>query len=89
MVSTKRLAFLGLLFAGVCLSSVLANSIKAAPYFMPLDNEPQDIDDIVANSGIRHFIFAFALATDQVRLSWKSPSNIYLKINLLLTNFLG
>lgn len=38
--------------------------IKAAPYYMPFENDPQDIDDIVSNSGIRHFIFAFALATN-------------------------
>lgn len=48
-----------------CLVNFAAgNSIKAAPYYMPLDNDPQNIDDIVANSGIRHFIFAFALATN-------------------------
>ncbi|XP_017460660.1 PREDICTED: chitinase-like, partial [Rhagoletis zephyria] len=46
------------------IDSVAGNSIKAAPYFMPLDNDPQSIDDIVAHSGIRHFIFAFALATN-------------------------
>ncbi|KAI2800446.1 hypothetical protein BLOT_012952 [Blomia tropicalis] len=40
-----------------------SSNIKAAPYYMPLDNDPQNIDDIVANSGIRHFIFAFVLAT--------------------------
>ena len=64
MVS-KTFFALTLLFAALVNSGVLGSAIKAAPYFMPLDNEPQSIDDIVAHSGIRDFIFAFALATDQ------------------------
>ena len=62
---TKRTFWVLLLCYSIILKEVSSSAIKAAPYFMPLDNDPQNIDDIVANSGIRHFIFAFALATDQ------------------------
>ncbi len=39
-----------------------ADGLRAAPYFMPLDNDPQQISDITANSGLKQLIFAFVLA---------------------------
>ena len=40
---------------------VMANEIQSAPYYMPFD-EAQNIDDILANSSLKHFILAFILA---------------------------
>ncbi|WP_020672910.1 chitinase [Amycolatopsis nigrescens] len=39
-----------------------AGSVRAAPYYMPLDNDPQDIGEAIAASGQKSFIFAFVLA---------------------------
>jgi chitinase len=36
-------------------------ALQAAPYFMPLDNDPQSISDITG-SGVRQLVLAFALA---------------------------
>ncbi|MCP2164288.1 chitinase [Goodfellowiella coeruleoviolacea] len=41
---------------------VAAAPMTAAPYYMPLDNNPQDVADILANSGVKHLILAFVLA---------------------------
>lgn len=56
--------FLGLLATHSMLVAA-ASQIRAAPYYMPLDNDPQKIDDIVRNSGIKQFILAFVLATTE------------------------
>lgn len=37
-------------------------TIRAAPYYMPLDNDPQDIAEAIKASGVKQFIFAFVLA---------------------------
>ena len=37
-------------------------AFTAAPYFMPLDNSPQNLSDAVSATGQKHFILAFVLA---------------------------
>src|SRR6266536_6357021 len=39
-----------------------AGNLTAAPYYMPLDNDPQDIGDAITASGQKSFILAFVLA---------------------------
>ena len=39
-----------------------AGNLTAAPYYMPLDNDPQDIGAAIAASGQKSFILAFVLA---------------------------
>lgn len=56
---------LGLLATMLAAAVAAESQIRAAPYYMPLDNDPQKIDDIVRNSGIKQFILAFVLATNQ------------------------
>jgi chitinase len=42
----------------------------AAPYFMPLDNSPQNLSDVIAQSGERNFVFAFVLAGGGCAPAW-------------------
>ncbi|MCA1187943.1 MULTISPECIES: chitinase [unclassified Saccharopolyspora] len=42
-----------------------AGDLRAAPYYMPLDNDPQDIAEAIESSGQRDYIFAFVLAPDE------------------------
>jgi len=42
----------------------------AAPYFMPLDNSPQNLSDAIAASGERNFIFAFVLSGGGCTPAW-------------------
>ncbi|WP_158890720.1 chitinase [Amycolatopsis anabasis] len=44
--------------------SPAAGSLRAAPYYMPLDNKPQDLGEAIAASGQKSYIFAFVLAPD-------------------------
>jgi len=50
-------------------SSIIAfgecSQIKAAPYFMPRDNNPPDVNDAIKASGIKHFILSFIVAPDK------------------------
>jgi len=52
-------------------SSVIAfgkcnqSPITAAPYYMPKDNNPPDVNDAIKQSGIKHFILAFIVAPDK------------------------
>ncbi len=39
-----------------------AGNLTAAPYYMPLDNDPQDIGAAIAASGQKSYILAFVLA---------------------------
>lgn len=39
-----------------------APAFSAAPYFMPLDNSPQNLSDAIAATGQKHYILAFVLA---------------------------
>jgi chitinase len=41
-----------------------AGNLVSAPYFMPLDDTPQSISDITANSGAKDLIMSFVLAPD-------------------------
>jgi hypothetical protein len=38
------------------------NSFRSGFYYMPLDNNPQDLDEAMTASGERNFVFAFVLA---------------------------
>ena len=42
--------------------AIRCSNLRAAPYYMPLDNNPQDINEVIRESGIKDFIFAFVLA---------------------------
>ncbi|HXM56029.1 MAG TPA: carbohydrate binding domain-containing protein [Candidatus Dormibacteraeota bacterium] len=42
----------------------------AAPYFMPLDNSPQSVSDVMTQSGARNFIFAFVLSGGGCTPAW-------------------
>ena len=50
---------------GVKSHNIRTSHIRAAPYFMPFENDPQPIDEILRESGLKHFILAFVLATNQ------------------------
>ncbi|MDN3353411.1 chitinase [Actinomadura sp. DC4] len=50
-----------LVLAGLSAPASAAPSLTAAPYFMPLDNDPQPISDITG-SGLRQLVLAFVLA---------------------------
>ncbi|MCO6006283.1 cellulose binding domain-containing protein [Actinoallomurus purpureus] len=39
-----------------------SGGLRAAPYFMPLDNDPQPISAIVSGSGVNSLVLAFVLA---------------------------
>ncbi|GAA4614166.1 hypothetical protein GCM10023195_61750 [Actinoallomurus liliacearum] len=39
-----------------------SGDLRAAPYFMPLDNDPQPISGIVSGSGVKSLVLAFVLA---------------------------
>jgi hypothetical protein len=47
-----------------------AGTLTAAPYFMPLDNDPQPIDDVLAHSGTKDFILAFVLSSGGCTPAW-------------------
>jgi len=52
-----------LLLSGmVATSAEAAGNLTAAPYYVPLDNDPQDIGDAITASGQKSFILAFVLA---------------------------
>lgn len=57
-------ALVALPFAGVPAANAASGDLHAAPYYMPLDNDPQPISDIVQNSGQKDLILAFVLAPD-------------------------
>ncbi|CAG2110296.1 unnamed protein product, partial [Medioppia subpectinata] len=48
------------------ISVAIGAGIRAAPYYMPLDNNGQDFDmaKVIEASGVKQFILAFALASD-------------------------
>src|SRR5207247_155295 len=48
----------------------------AAPYFMPLDNSPQSLSDVIAQSGERNFIFAFVLAGGGCTPAWDGTAPV-------------
>ncbi len=51
-----------------CLFSIsLSNcgSFRVAPYFMPLDNNPPDVNEVIKATGVKHFTLAFILAPDK------------------------
>jgi len=59
------MALLGTLI--LCLLSISFGDcglIRAAPYYMPFDNDPQDVNEVIKATGIKHFILAFVLAPD-------------------------
>lgn len=58
--------------AGAMTAQAAPGELKAAPYYMPLDNEPQDIAEAIQASGQKDYIFAFALApsTDSCTPTW-------------------
>ncbi len=64
MILATCLAMIGALAARPALAAapLAGGGLPAAPYFMPLDNDPQQISDITANSGLKQLIFAFVLA---------------------------
>lgn len=42
-------------------NTVMASEFRSVPYYMPFE-EAQNIDDILAHSGLKHFVLAFVLA---------------------------
>jgi chitinase len=61
MILATCLAMVGALAARPAYAAA-PGGLRAAPYFMPLDNDPQQISDITASSGLKQLIFAFVLA---------------------------
>ncbi len=61
MFFAKQITFCLILSA---LTSVKCSQIRAAPYFMPLENNPPDVSDAIRTTGINQFILAFVLAPD-------------------------
>jgi Carbohydrate binding domain len=48
----------------------------AAPYFMPLDNSPQSVSDVMTQSGARNFIFAFVLSGGGCTPAWDGTAPV-------------
>ncbi|HEY7198965.1 MAG TPA: carbohydrate binding domain-containing protein [Candidatus Dormibacteraeota bacterium] len=48
----------------------------AAPYFMPLDNSPQDLGEVMAQSGAKNFIFAFVLSGGGCAPAWDGTAPV-------------
>jgi len=40
-------------------------TIRAAPYFKPLDNDPPDVNEVIKATGIKQFVLAFVLAPEK------------------------
>ena len=40
-------------------------TIRVAPYFMPQDNDPPDVNEVIKATGVKNFILAFILAPDK------------------------
>lgn len=76
----KIMKFFTFLLASVaCLAvSCQANDFKAAPYFMPFESDSQNIDEIIAQSGVRHLILAFvnAIGDGQCVPAWYGNANM-------------
>ncbi|GAA4845523.1 chitinase [Saccharopolyspora rosea] len=51
-------------FAEAPAAQAAPGQLHAAPYYMPLDNDPQDIAEAIKSSGQKDYIFAFVLAPD-------------------------
>ena len=48
----------------------------AAPYLMPLDNSPQDLGEVMAQSGAKNFIFAFVLSGGGCAPAWDGTAPV-------------
>ena len=48
----------------------------AAPYFMPLDNSPQNLSDVIAQSGERNVILAFVLSGGGCTPAWDGTAPV-------------
>ncbi|GAB2647290.1 chitinase [Saccharopolyspora gloriosae] len=51
-------------FTGGPAAEAAPGELRSAPYYMPLDNAPQDITEAIEASGQKDYIFAFVLAPD-------------------------
>ncbi|MFR9727945.1 chitinase [Saccharopolyspora sp. MS10] len=49
-------------FTGSPAAQAAPGELRSAPYYMPLDNDPQDIAEAIEASGQKDFVFAFVLA---------------------------
>ncbi|CAG2177681.1 unnamed protein product [Oppiella nova] len=62
------------------ISAVNCGGLRAAPYYMPLDNNGQDFDfsQIIKQTGVKQFILAFPLATDDGKCipTWDGKANL-------------